>query len=281
MKNLIVYVVEDPQADLAAVRKLLELHVDNSLELGWRPQDIVLRTSFPFEARGVRAVEVEAGGRPRTVRVTAFHKIRCLLEVFDFLDHGEVCWYHDLDAYQLEPFDGPPSRRPLSFCLYTQRGRQLIQGGSLFFSSLARAVFTEVYDLLVHHGCRTDEFALTDVAGRPEFFGFFELLDGAFNLGTTDFALRYQLAHPPIRVAHFHLGRPAHRALFLEGGNSLGVYPLPERFIELLARHGYVEPGELTSLLLERGRRAAEFEVRRDYGSTTWQTLRKRLPWLR
>jgi hypothetical protein len=281
VKNVLVYVVEDPRADLVPVRKLLEFHVDNSLELGWRPDDLLFLTSFPFEHRGVRAVEVDAGQRPRTARVTVYHKIRNLLEVFDRLDDGEFCWYHDTDAYQLEPFAAPPSERPLSFCLYTQRGLHAVQGGSLFFSAAARPVFAEVYDLLVHRGCRLDEYALTDVVGRPEFFGYFEALDYAYNLGTTSFALRYQLARPPIKVAHFHFGRPDHRAVFLEGGNTLGVYPLPPRFLELMARHGYLDPKELTTAVVERGRRSAEFEVSRNYGSTTWRSLRKRLPWVR
>jgi hypothetical protein len=119
------------------------------------------------------------------------------------------------------------------------------------------------------------------VVGRPGFFGLFDVLDGSYNLGTTDFELRFQLAKQPIKVAHFHLGRPAHRAVFLEGGNSLGAYPLPDRFVRLLARHTFVDPDGLTRSLLERGRHAADYEPAHDYGSTRWLSLRKRLPWRR
>jgi hypothetical protein len=279
MKNLMLYVVEDLKADLDSVRRLLELQVENSLDLGWQADDIVLFTSFPFTCMGVSAIEVAADGRPRTARATSFHKTRCILEAFDLLPEGGVFWYHDADAYQLQPITSPPSAKALAFSLYTTRERQLVQGGSMFISGAARPVFLAVEDLLVNHRCRKDEFALTDVVGRPEFYDLFAVLDGSYNLGTTDFELRFQLAEQPIKVAHFHLGRPAHRAVFLEGGNSLGAFPLPDRFVRLLARHSFVDPDELTRSLLERGRRATDYEVSRDYGSTRWQSLRKRLPW--
>jgi hypothetical protein len=276
-----LYVVESPRTDLGPVRRLLELQIDNSLELGWRSEDIVLYTSFDFESQGIRATVVPPNGRPRTARATSYHKTRCILKAFDLLGAGEYFWYHDVDAYQLQPFTDPPTSRPLAFCLYTTRERQLVQGGSLFFSAAARGIFEAVEDLLVNHRCRKDEFALTDLTGRSEFYDLFEVLDGSYNLGTTDFELRYQLAEQPIKVAHFHLGRATHRAVFLEGGNSLGAYPLPERFVQLLVRHGFVKPDDLTETLLQRGRRAADFEVSRDYGSTRWQSVRKRLRWSR
>ena len=117
----------------------------------------------------------------------------------------------------------------------------------MFFTQAAKPVFEAVYDRLLNHGCRKDEFALTDVVGLPEFADFFEVLDYSYNLGTTDFELRYQLAEKPIRVVHFHLGRREHLDVFVRGANSLRVVPVDERFASLLARHG------LLSGLQERG----------------------------
>src|SRR5262249_46376412 len=105
----------------------------------------------------------------------------------------------------------------------------------------ARPLFAAVYDLLMHAGYRKDEFALTDLTGRPDFLDRFAPLDYSYNLGDTDFALRYQLSQRPIKVAHFHLDRPGHRAKFLAGANPLGVFRLGDRFERLLRRHGYLE----------------------------------------
>jgi hypothetical protein len=243
MKNLTLYVTERGGFGLDRIRRNLDLQVDNSLELGWRPGDILVYTNFHYSRHGVKACEVLPGRRPRTARMTSFYKTEVLLDALARLEVGETLWYHDADAYQLQPFPGSPAAgKDLAACLYCTRERLLVQGGSMFLTRAARPVFEQVRELLVHRRYRKDEFALTDLAGRPEFLDRFGPLDYSYNLGDTDFELRYQLAVRPIMVAHFHLDRQAHRARFLEGRNSLGVFPLGERFERLLQRHGYVEP---------------------------------------
>lgn len=53
-----VYVVEGDREAPPPVRRLLDLQVDNSLELGWAADEILLLTSFPYQRRGVAAVEL-------------------------------------------------------------------------------------------------------------------------------------------------------------------------------------------------------------------------------
>ncbi len=237
MRNLMLFVAEDRSRDLTPVRRNLDLQVANSLELGWAVDDLWLYTNFPYEHGEVRAQVVEPPRRPRTARATSFYKTWCILQALDRLGADEYVWYHDVDAYQLVPFDQPPTDRPLAFCLYTTRERLLVQGGSQFFTRAARPVFEGVLARL-EAGVRKDEYALTDLVGEPEFLDFFDVLDFSYNLGDTDFALRYQLASKPIKVVHFHPDRQAHRATFLDGCNTLGVRPLPERFVSLLHRSG-------------------------------------------
>jgi hypothetical protein len=259
MKNLTLYVSERGALGLDSVRRNLDLQVDNSLELGWRPADLLLYTNFPFGRHGVRAIEVQPGKRPRTARMTSFYKTEVLLDALDRLDAGETLWYHDADAYQLQPFAGSPAPgKDLAACLYNARKRLLIQGGSMFLTRAARPVFVKVLELLVRDRYRKDEFALTDLTGRPEYLDRFAALDYSYNLGDTDFELRYQLAERPIRVAHFHLERGPHRAKFLDGANSLGVFPLGERFERLLQRHGYLEPWRVPASAAARSRAAGE-----------------------
>lgn len=238
MKNLMLFVLEDLRSDRSAVERNLALQVENSLELGWQREDVLILTNFPFSCAGVSALEVDPPRRPRTSRATSFYKTWCILRVLDSLTPGEVVWYHDVDVYQLERFSEPPSRKTLSFCLYTTRERLLVQGGSMFFGAPARPIFEAVMDQLVNRGVRKDEYALTFQLARPEFLDCFEALDYSWNLGDTDFALRYQLARKPIKAVHFHLDRADHAAKFVHGRNDLGVRPLPDRFIDLLQRHG-------------------------------------------
>jgi len=265
MKNLTLYVNERGLSGVEGIRRNLDLQVDNSLELGWRPGDLLLYTNFPYSRRGVRASEVRAGRRPRTARMTSFYKTEVLLDALERLEVGEVLWYHDADAYQLQPFSGSPAPgKDLAACLYCTRERLLIQGGSMFLTRAARQVFEQVQELLLHRRYRKDEFALTDLTGRPEFLDRFAPLDYSYNLGDTDFELRYQLAERPIKVAHFHLDREDHRARFLDGGNSLGVFPLGERFERLLQRHGYLEPWRVPASTAAAARPRARGEETRE-----------------
>ncbi|MEM8962482.1 MAG: hypothetical protein AAGD38_13445 [Acidobacteriota bacterium] len=246
MKNLMLYIVDDeriPSKD-APVRRMLDLQVANSLALGWSRDDILLYTNFPYRHDDVDAIEVAPPPRPRTARATSFYKTFCILHALERMPHDELIWYHDTDAFQLIPFEAPTDSRVLGFCLYSTRQRLLVQGGSMFFSRAVRPIFEQVWNRLVHDACRKDEFALTDAAGDPELMDRFRVIDYSYNLGTTDFALRYQLAEKPIKVVHFHPERAEHRAVFVDGANSLDLHPLDERFLSLLIEHGFTEARE-------------------------------------
>jgi|GEM_PF-1707931 len=245
MKNVMLYVAEKDDPGVEHVRRNLDIQVENSLELGWHPRDILLYANFPYSKSGIEAISVEPPPRPRHARTTAYFKIYCILDALGRAHDANLFWYHDLDAYQLIPFANWPTKRDVAFCLYCTRDRLKVQGGSMFFTAASRPIFEQVFDLLTHHDYRTDELALTDLMGRREYLDRFEVLDYSYNLGDTDFALRYQLALRPIKVVHFHIDRPSHQGKFF-GHSSLGVQPLTERFTLLLARHGVAyAPGTL------------------------------------
>ena len=243
MKNLMLYVAEEGDTGIARARREMDIQVENSLDLGWLPGEILLYTNFPYSRSGIDAIRVNPPRRPPHARTTAYFKIYCILDALDRALPSERFWYHDLDAYQLVPFEEWPTRRDMAFCLYCTRDRLKAQGGSMFFTGASRPVFDRVFDLLAKHNYRTDELALTDLMGVREFLDRFDVLDYSYNLGDTDFALRYQLALTPIKVVHFHIDRPSHLGKFF-GHSALGVEPLTERFKLLLARHGVTyDPG--------------------------------------
>jgi len=242
LTGLVIYVLDRDGAGRDEAQRLLRLQVDAALHLGWEPGRLLFLTDFPFTWRGVSSEVIEPPRRPRTARATSFYKTWCIRRALDRLGPDDALWYHDADAYPLERFTRPPTDRALSACLYSTRERLLVQGGSLFLTACSRPVFDWVWDALTRRGCRKDEFALTDAMAWPEHAGLFAPMDYSYNLGTTDFELRYQLAEPPIKVAHFHPDRPAHRRVFVEARNGLGIDPLPPWFRTLLVEHGFATP---------------------------------------
>ena len=56
MKNLLIFI--SPAGGFPKEHEeLTKMQIDNSLELGWKPEDILLVTNFDYEYRGIKAVD--------------------------------------------------------------------------------------------------------------------------------------------------------------------------------------------------------------------------------
>ena len=78
-----------------------KVQIENSLELGWKKEDIWLFTNFEFEYHGIRS---------RVLEDVAFFerkpqasKINALIKLFEnrTIKSDELYWFHDLDAFQI------------------------------------------------------------------------------------------------------------------------------------------------------------------------------------
>src|SRR5512147_539180 len=81
---------------------LAKIQIDNSLELGWNRENILLATNFDWGHNGVNSLVVsDSAICPHSITAG---KINVILELFDkgIID-GNLFWFHDLDAFQLEP----------------------------------------------------------------------------------------------------------------------------------------------------------------------------------
>ena len=60
MKNLLIHTGPDKKfGDEDSI--LAKIQIDNSLDLGWKKEDILLVTDFPYEYNGVRSFVIESG----------------------------------------------------------------------------------------------------------------------------------------------------------------------------------------------------------------------------
>ncbi|MDO8619479.1 MAG: hypothetical protein Q7R49_06090 [Candidatus Daviesbacteria bacterium] len=96
MKNLMVYISPEKKF-LGETEDLVKRQIDNSLELGWKKEDIILVTNFPYEYKNVKSIVLD-------------DKINKSDVIFHFLTQAlvkeaELWWYHDLDVFQLQPMD--------------------------------------------------------------------------------------------------------------------------------------------------------------------------------
>ena len=115
MKNLMVFVKADymdlggelrdgdtDYSDEDKTIRFIKAQIENSIALGWKPEDIIIATNFNVEYMGVKTHILD-----EICDYSQFyHKQYATLELMKKgLFEGQDIWYHDLDAFQLEPFD--------------------------------------------------------------------------------------------------------------------------------------------------------------------------------
>lgn len=244
MKNLLIYVNPngfDPESD-----KLVKLQIDNSLELGWKINDIILVTDFEFEYEEVKAAVVKKGFcnfQPEASKVTT------LTHLFDIkFIKDDLYWCHDLDAYQLEPItESELGLEGLDggFCDYCRIPRW--QMGSFFFKKEAEDIFSLLADGLTppdEHGKHLNEedimVYLTD-NNINNINKRIKRLNGTYDFGMRRIDYCYERAEKPLKVLHFH---PRNKllntlAIAMYGKNRLRKPLMNERLIRIFKKYGY------------------------------------------
>ena len=217
MKQLLIYIGPTDKFD-DEHEVLTKIQIDNSLELGWKPEDIILATNFPWEYRGIKSHvmkgDYSALDGNRSSKIKVIHKL--LMDRFI----NDVIWFHDHDAFQLERFGAPDADLAI-----TDHGwSHAWNAGSFFFNQDSRHVFELILDKM---GNETNEQnALTAIYDdiKPKF------LNITYNPNIYQLKQNIEKADKPLLVAHFHPHKPRHMNLFRP--------ILPQRLLEIFASYG-------------------------------------------
>jgi hypothetical protein len=241
MKNLMVYI--SPQKEFDEEGKILvKVQIDNSLELGWAREDIVLITNFPHEYNDIKALVLDDDTFcPFKPTVS---KINAVLKLFEMgLIEDELYWLHDLDAFQQEKFteeDVNLGNKDMGVCNY---GRvPMWASGTIFFKKSALVLFLAIQKLCYEWQV-TEQKGLRYIAGssvHEEEVGlgrWVKTMNITFNFNTTNMDSNFRQAEKPIRVIHFHL-TPRFILPFLTTQNRTGRILATERFRKILVRYG-------------------------------------------
>lgn len=247
MKNLLIYT--GPQKQFSPEDAVLaKIQIDNSLELGWRREDILLVTDFPFEYKGIKSLnlkqDVYYDFDPKANKIPV---ITHLIENGK-IDSNDIFWAHDLDAYEnfkinesdlgLEGFD-------LGLTHYTYKPEW--QCGSIFFKKTSFDIF-KLIDQTTRkrpHLSRNNEKTLTrlikDNKIDPKRY---KRLNPTYNLMKKYLHTVYPQASKPLKVLHF---RPSDQDpalphptldLFMYGKNKLKIPLMSDRLIKIFNTHG-------------------------------------------
>lgn len=227
MKNLLIY-VSPKKAFTPEHETLTKIQIDNSLSLGWQPNDLLLVTNFPYEYQGIKSIivgdyEVFDGNRST--------KIPAILQLFsDGVIQDDVYWFHDHDAFQLRPFEISLSS-DASFS--THGWKNTWNAGSFFFTNKSQSIFSDIYDHMNTHATNEQD-ALTHMwqHNKNRVNERFEYLDIAYNIGIYYIDKNLKKAGIPMTVAHFHPHKKRHLDLFRSH--------LPDRLKKIFSTHGII-----------------------------------------
>jgi hypothetical protein len=244
MKNLLIYVNPEKKFD-DETSTLIKIQIDNSLELGWRPEDIILITNFPYEFMGVKSVIV--GDELFNTFSAMATKVDVMAYLFDsgFIK-DELYFVHDLDAYQQEVITEAELEMgdaDMALCDYGRIGRW--NGGVYFINNKTGDIFrclkSGMYDNNINEEevlMRMTKDNINGINGR------LKKLNIRYNFGLRRVPLLYEMAIKPIKIIHFHPNRIYGRSgtalnIAMHGANKLRKPMMNQRLINLFKKYGH------------------------------------------
>lgn len=238
MKNLMVYI--NPKKKFEGEEKIsVKIQIENSLSLGWKKEDIILVTNFPYEYKGIKAIVVEDDAYCSYFPKCS--KWGTIIKLFEKnLIEDTLYWYHDFDAYQMVAID--ESEIPAADVSISDYGPGYTRwnGGSIFFRKNAEDIFVRVKKVMDSYktrndGVENDEVAFYKMRHEPDIRLRVQKLNISYNLHSRRILHNYPVAIKPIRIVHCHFH---HAGFFLHGENKLGVQLAPEELVRIFKNHG-------------------------------------------
>lgn len=248
LKNLIVvnWVKSNPRYNFQILETLLKLQIENSLELGWNPEDLIVLANFDYEFMGVKTKVI-----PLNDFCFTGSKMFGIKWLFENTNIDEV-WAHDLDCIQNVQFNCPEFKDVGASC-YSQ---PKINGGSIFWRRTAKDIVDRVVKDIQDNKLEREEPILNKIL--KEYKDRLTIVNYTYNVGCSGFMTRYLWADKPIKVVHFHpTNRIAWETHVLDR-SGLGITISPR--LEKLIRKYYPN---LSCELSEKGRKRRAEKIRR------------------
>ena len=250
MKNLMIYINPERMFKEECrynYDQMIKVQIDNSLDLNWKKEDILLVTNFHYEYNGVKSLVVSDD------LFCDFDMTSTKVPVIKFLfDSGiigdELYWYHDLDAYQNQVIE--ENELDVFHLGLTTYGYKIAWNcGCLYFKKPAEDTFnvwhSEVFRKRFRNRC--DEKVLLSLTSNDH-INQYKTLNHTYNFNFKYTYVSYESAIKPLKVLHFHpmeFPRGANNKLldhtnldvFMYGKNLTKLPFMSERLIRIFHDH--------------------------------------------
>jgi hypothetical protein len=217
MKNLMIYIsptgsFNNPRPDLTSndAEQLVKVQIENSLELGWKKEDILLFTNFPYEYAEIKSKvlkDVEFFNRkPQASKINAINKL------FEdkIIKKNEIYWFHDLDAYQLEPISQNEIDLSNADLALTDYGGTKFGGidkwhtASFFFNASSNDIFEKIKEVMYQKNTDEEKALSILTITNKKITKRIKKLNNTYNFNGFYLQTSYKKVNKPIKVVHFH-----------------------------------------------------------------------------
>jgi len=223
---------------------LLKAQIENSLQVGWKPEDMIVITNFDYEFMGVKACNTVLND----TCLTGSKMFGLQWAMDSGLVNGAI-WAHDLDAWQSAPFK-EPKFKDVGITTYSN---SKFNGGSVFWKMSAKDIVDHVVAIIAV-GESKEEPTLNKLL-KSDYRKRTTVVDTTFNVGCSGFIPRLFRAEKPVKVCHLNpLNRIAWETHRLDR-NGMGFVSVSSR-LELLLRKYY--PALATELSKEGLKRSEQ-----------------------
>jgi hypothetical protein len=252
IKNLMIYVsptgsFDNPRPDLTSndADTLVKVQIDNSFEMGWKSQDLLLVTNFNYEYRGIKAHVLK--NVDFFERKPQASKINAILKLFEngMIEDGQLFWFHDLDAYQVQPItESELELDGVDMALTDYGCMDRWNTASVFFKTGAKDIFSRIKEVTYEKNT-DEERALNIITENDETIKRrVKKLNSTYNFNGFSLKSCYSGVTKPIKVAHFHPDGKLRRLgyqrgyNFFTGENELRIPLITEKLTKILNSHG-------------------------------------------
>ncbi len=237
MKNLLVYITPNKRFNREH-SIMAKIQIDNAFRMGWKPEDVIIVTNFPYEYNGIKAMVIEdiefCEFRPRSMKTLT---VEYMLK-HNLIDN-DIYWVHDFDAYQEQSLT--PDMKGKDFALTTYGWNPQWSLGSYFVKKGATDIFKWIRDAIYELKLE-DERALVYLTQNHlyDINSKYTVIDYTYNFGMRYIAKVYPKAEKPLKVVHFHLwgkDMPA-KDMFLNGKNEINVPLVSPELKKIFNKYG-------------------------------------------
>jgi len=260
MKNVLIYIspsgsFNNPRPDVANdAGALVKVQFENSRALGWKKEDILLFTNFEFQYGDLKAhvlKDVEFFDRKPQAS-----KINAIIKLFEngLIQDKQLYWFHDIDAFQLQPIIEAEIDISDKEIALTDYGVRFRGGGggewssrwntaSIFFRSDSKDIFDRIKEVMYKKRIDEEEALGFLTIEDPHIRKRVKKINNTYNFTGYNIRSCYKQSVKPLKVAHFHpmggLRREGIENLlrFFKGENSINTPLITERLIKILKYH--------------------------------------------